>query len=142
MAPATNPQSKKIICEENLLCNRTENAWCCLITANAVIKSDNTGIEGEWIARQDRMERIFFEPNQNVFFLPNYVCNRFPNLVTYLARNCAILDITFENFVRLKKLKTLDLTANRITALQKSAFIDLVSLESIFLGKTHMKRPG
>lgn len=118
-----------IICDQNLHCNKVEDASCCLISKWTVIIRDVPEIKE---LRSLEMQRLLFEPNVNIFFLPD-IGYTFPNLTVYIAKKCKILMIDRKNFVDLKNLKILDLSANLITALQNSPFDDLVSLEKISL---------
>lgn len=130
---APKAQSRFLKCEQNLNCNQSEVPSCCLISSTAVI-NDVDSIFRE--PKNLEMERIVFEANEKIIFLPISVQNSFPNVTTYLAKNCAIVEISMKNFFKLTKLKSLDLSSNQITSLKNRTFHGLHSLEKIHLGKT------
>lgn len=133
MKSATSDSTSTIECEQNLHCNKKENASCCLISRSTVIQEHNLQI---YDSDRDTIQRILFEPNQNVFFLPVLIFYEFPSVVVYIAKNCRILKIGSNNFKGLRKLKTLDFSWNLITSLKNEIFNELVSLERISLSMT------
>lgn len=104
---------------------------CCLITKTAINASNLTifGLEDESVRLFDSSR------NQNVEFLPIHISNKFPNLVSYDANRCAIKEISQTNFGNLFHLKMLNLVGNRLRTIVSNTFEDLVSLESLLLGK-------
>lgn len=124
--------SEGFLCNENFHCNLRGNDGCCLIRAYTIIKDDDWTF---FLYRNDAVERFLFEANQNIFFLPIKVSHSIPNVNTYIAKECAVLELNDENFSGLYKLKFLDLSSNKITSLKTSFFKDLLELEKIFLGE-------
>lgn len=104
---------------------------CCLITKTAINASDFT------ISGQEDESVLLFDSsrNHNVEYLPIRISNQFPNLVTYDADRCAIKEISKSNFENLFHLRMLNLIGNRLKIIVSDTFRDLVSLESLLLGK-------
>jgi Leucine-rich repeat (LRR) protein len=78
---------------------------------------------------------LYFGGNKNVNFLPNFVAEKFPNLLLYGADYCAIKEVMKQNFKGLNKLKKLYLNNNQIEKVVRGTFEDLVDLEALWLSK-------
>jgi Leucine rich repeat len=126
-------KAKFIDCEETntiefektsvLVCdmtNRTEiDSYAAMITATR-----NKSITG-----------LSFTNNENIFFLPENVAEKFPNLLLYTAAKCSIKEVSCQNFKGLKYLKWLILQHNQIEKIKSNTFEDLQELDWIALSK-------
>ncbi|KAL7026929.1 hypothetical protein ACKWTF_005238 [Chironomus riparius] len=96
-----------------------------LISANPLFSSD--------FVNADTIEAISFKNNKNVKYLPKNLFNIFPNLVEFSAENAGLTKINPQDFKGLKKLKSLNLSANGLTNIDRESFKDLTSLEELIL---------
>lgn len=103
----------------------------CFFNGTTVISFENTTVAG---LENSDVDGIVFENNKKIQFLPVNVYKKFPNLVTYGARNASIKEISALNFDRLTRLAYLDLRANQIEFVPKSCFEGLFELKELFLG--------
>lgn len=81
------------------------------------------------------MHAVWFANNTNIKYLPIQVNERFPNLELYNAENCAVAEVSKENFKDLILMETLNLAGNVIEEVKSDTFEDLFGLDSINLGK-------
>jgi Leucine-rich repeat (LRR) protein len=73
--------------------------------------------------------------NKKIHYLPIGVKEAFPHLEFISAGQCAVREISKENFAGLSSLKALWLEQNRIEKIDTNTFEDLVSLEHLWLCK-------
>lgn len=117
----------EIVCDDDECFDKP----CCFVKETAINASDCT-ISG----LQDESVRLFdASRNKNLEFLLIHVGDKFPNLVSYAAERCAITEISRQNFANLFHLRMLNLNRNLIESINIDTFYDLVSLESLMLGK-------
>lgn len=104
---------------------------CCLLTVTAINVPECTisGLEDDTVRLFDSSR------NRQVEFLPIRMGEKFPSLMTLDAQRCKVKEISKLNFENLFHLRTLNLNFNKLEAIQIDTFKDLVSLESLFLGK-------
>lgn len=93
---------------------------------NTVIHFDGTDVE---------VDAIFFNQNPKVEYLPIKIDEKFPNLISYDASNCAIVGIIRKNFKRLHTLENVNLVGNQISVLKTKSFQGLLSLKVLNLGE-------
>lgn len=105
------------------------------MTGSTIIDSQGFRIAS---AKNETIGGLDFELNKNVSFLPVYVNEAFPDLVTFFASSCSIKTISKENFRNLSKLKVLCLNNNQIEIIQNDVFKDLTSLERLTLGEHNL----
>lgn len=103
----------------------------CFFNGTTVIGFVNTTVAD---LENSDVDGIVFESNKKINFLPVNVYKKFPNLVTYGARNASIKEISTMNFDRLTRLAYLDLRANEIKFVPNSCFEGLFELKELFLG--------
>jgi hypothetical protein len=78
---------------------------------------------------------LTFYSNTKIYFLPVHVSTAFPDLLDYDAMVCSLTTIGRHNFKGLNKLKALLLYKNQITTIYSDTFVDLTSLEYLYLRK-------
>lgn len=76
---------------------------------------------------------IVFFKNKNIYYLPEQVGQKFPNLVGYYADGCSILAVDRVNFQDIPKLESLVLSGNRLVSLPANVFFDLKALKEVLL---------
>lgn len=74
-----------------------------------------------------KVEILEFNNNTNIEFLPIKINQNFLILEKYLAVNCAIKKISYENFKGLFNLRDLHLVNNQIEVIQSGLFDDLIN---------------
>lgn len=104
----------------------------CVMNKETVINASNFVVAD---LRDEEIEGITFNENKNIEYLPYKIHMQLPNLDTYWARKCAIKQITKENFEKLIRLKSLDLTYNQIQKISGNTFKGLESLTNVDLGE-------
>lgn len=108
------------------------NQHSCSLDKTTAINSSDFTISS---ASNNSVLGMYFRNNKKIFFLPVGVDKSFQNLVSIRADACSIESITKENFVKLSKLKYLNLQNNRIEKIMSDTFFDLKSLEYLNLSK-------
>jgi hypothetical protein len=103
----------------------------CDISPTAKINSTRATIS----STDTSISRLNLSNNKQVIYLPEGVDEKFPNLLHYEAKNCAISVISRNNFKGLGKLKKLNLWGNQIVRIPNNAFEDLKDLEVLSLGE-------
>lgn len=78
---------------------------------------------------------VFFDRNKNIEFLPENIYEKFPNIVSYTAWDCALNSVSKVNFKSLSKLRRLALNNNKIQRIESDTFEDLKALELLMLSK-------
>jgi hypothetical protein len=84
-------------------------------------------------SRDENVKAIDMSENKKIIFLPDSPADVFPNLEIYYSFNCAIKEITRENFRGLIKLNYLQLAYNQIEIIRSDTFQDLAAIERIDL---------
>jgi hypothetical protein len=84
-------------------------------------------------SRNEAVKGLVFQNNKNIFYLPENVAEKFPNLFEYAALNCSIENVLRQHFSGLKRLRLIDLGYNQIEEMAVETFIGLVSVEEIIL---------
>jgi Leucine rich repeat len=123
--------------KSNVSCERIEefewypeaNHKTCFTQALTIIDSIEFSFS---TARDEKMEGLWLT-GKSVTFLPIQVNETFPNLMIYEAGSLSIKELARENFLGLKKLKSLNLYGNKIERIASDIFIDLTSLENLIL---------
>jgi Leucine rich repeat len=95
---------------------------------------DSTGVSIS-ANRENSVRGLFFDKNKKIFYLPENVHIKFPNILGISAEHCFIYNISKENFEGLKKLRFLNLVHNEIETIANDTFTDAVDLEKILLSK-------
>jgi hypothetical protein len=85
--------------------------------------------------KDESMFALTFWGNENIFFLPRKVNEKFPNLSTYNAGSTSIKQILQHDFIGLIKLRVLFLHFNQIEIIESTTFEGLNALEIIWLRK-------
>lgn len=95
------------------------------------------GLQGYLISSAEdlRMEQLNLNSNKNIFFLPENIGQKYPNLLKIWAIGCSIKSISRRVFSNLVTLKQLKLMSNQIEELESEMFKDLKSLEELDLGE-------
>lgn len=106
---------------------------CCFMNGTTTINSTETEIS---FASDASMGIVLFQFNKEIEFLPKKMFKTFPGLIEIVASYCSITAVFRENFVNLRKLKSIGLQGNLITELSDDTFerSGLESLEFIGLG--------
>lgn len=86
-------------------------------------------------SKDESIAAIQLARNKKIFFLPEKVNEKFPNLVLYSANECSIKEISKVNFKGMKLLKSLYLYHNFIEKIPSDTFEDLNSLKELELRK-------
>jgi Leucine-rich repeat (LRR) protein len=103
----------------------------CYVNRNLSIE-----IEGFVISSEDsNVKALDFGQNKNIEFLPSSPYQAFPSLELYNAPNCSVKSVTFQNFMKLNKLRGLYLYENQIETIKSDTFKDLAALEELWMGK-------
>lgn len=83
----------------------------------------------------DHVIGIVFDYNFKIFYLPEKVHKKFPNLQGISAENCSVKSISRNNFAKLPSLSVLLLNGNKITAITSDTFVDNINLLFIDLSE-------
>lgn len=106
---------------------------------NTCFMNDSTTIDTRGFiistANDETVQGLKFTGNEKIFFLPDNVAEKFPNLIFYFADFCSLTEVFKENFQRLDKLRVLLLSNNHIERVYGESFVDLTSLEDLNLGE-------
>jgi hypothetical protein len=78
---------------------------------------------------------LFLGQNKKIEFLPASPYQTFSNLEAYSASRCSIKNVSYQNFMKLGKLRRLNLYDNKIEIIASDVFKDLAALEDLDLGK-------
>jgi Leucine-rich repeat (LRR) protein len=115
---------------------RMGNLRCCFMQNDIEISSRNSKISNV----DETVTALDFSHNKKISILPVEINDSFENLKALAALECAIGEISEDNFRGLNKLKFLDLTENLIETIPNKTFDDLESLEFLALGdnKIHL----
>jgi Leucine rich repeat len=81
------------------------------------------------------MGGLRFDHNKQVYYLPENVGEKFPNLLAHYASFCNVKEISKKHFKNLSKLKFLGLDHNQIETILSDTFEDLIELEILWLSK-------
>lgn len=119
-----------ISCDVIVTCLDFEN--CCFGNVTASINSKTSKFDG---TEEETVHAIWFANNTNIKYLPIQVFLHFPKLALYNAENCAISEISKENFENLSELEAVNLAGNQIEVVQSDTFDSIIGLERIDLGK-------
>lgn len=84
-------------------------------------------------ANDHGMQQLSMVDNKKVFFLPDNIDEKLPNLLKIDAHSCSIKSISNGVFDNLAKLKELFLHYNQISEIESETFKDLISLEKLDL---------
>ena len=79
--------------------------------------------------------KIYFMKNNEIYFLPIGVHEKFPNLINYSAQSCSILSISKKNFEKLRKLVRVELDENFISSIRSNTFEFLENLAYVTLSR-------
>lgn len=133
----TQIESKEIACESV----GYERSWgfamqqVCKMEQTTVISSDGVTIK----PLDDVITRLSFDRNKKISYLPVYVSEIFPDLLTYSAKRCGIKSILKKHFSGMWRLVELFLGGNQIEKVQSDTFEDLTLLERLDLGNNKIK---
>lgn len=98
-----------------------------------------TGYEIE-TRKFDHVIGIIFDYNLNIYYLPEKVNKKFPNLQGISAEKCSVKMISRNNFAKLPSLSVLLLNENKITAIASDTFRDNINLLFIDLSEWKHKK--
>ena len=124
----------KISCEIILDFDAGLNGILKSCDVSSSVKINSTKARFSDVSNQ-AVSRLHLSNNKNIFFLPENIDEKFPNLLQYEAKYCEILIITKTNLKNLGKLRKLNLWGNKIEKIPNDVFQDLVGLEVLSLGK-------
>lgn len=100
---------------------------------------DKTKIDSESYTissdRDDEVERMMLSRNKKISYLPENIDEKFPNIIEFSAASCNLKKISRKNFRNLRKLKQLWLVDNLIAKRCSDTFLDLESVEFIYLSE-------
>lgn len=85
--------------------------------------------------RDESIGDIDFSENEKIEYLPYKIFMQLPNLGTYDANECAIKQISKENFEKLSRLRVIELNSNKIQKVSGNTFKGLESLAHIDLSE-------
>lgn len=71
-------------------------------------------------------------------YVPKYISNFFPNVLTLQISNAKLLSISSDDLAGLKKLVHINLMQNKLQSLDESTFEDLQSLKAIYLSSNQI----
>lgn len=102
----------------------------CVFKNSSVINSTDFFISDR---RHDGVNSISFHANSKIEFLPVSIFLKFSNVQSYDADRCSIQEISKKNFEHLLKLRSINLSFNRIKTIKHDTFERLPKLETILL---------
>lgn len=108
-----------------------EGVDTCILTPNTVINATNFVI-GD--LRDEKIGGIYFFNNEGIEYLPYKVYMQLPHLVKYYGRACAVKQISRENFEKLTRLRSINLSFNQIQKISGNTFEGLENLRVVDLG--------
>jgi Leucine rich repeat len=103
----------------------------CFLQENTIIDQPDV----KFGPRDESMKGLAMWDNKAIFYLPEKIGDMFPNLMGIGASNCALKEITKDNFKGLNKLKLLGLRKNQIKSIASDTFENLIALEKLWLGE-------
>lgn len=121
----------EISCEEVVQWGMN-NVRTCVMNGRSAINTSNVVISGP---KDDKVLEVDFSGNRKIELLPALIAVKYPKLRHYSAWLCAIRKISKINFYQLTSLEWLDLSYNRIEAIDDNTFHGLTSLQKIDLCK-------
>lgn len=83
----------------------------------------------------EKIKAISFSHNSNIFYLPDKVYEKFPEIQMFEAKNCKIGRIEASNFEKLNSLIAVDLSNNLIKSVPFDVFKDSRKLQVISLSE-------
>lgn len=128
---------------------RSSNEVICERFENHLWKADHAQLETCFIQEQrigslgysigslhdENVTGLWFDDNEDLFYLPENVSRTYPNLQGLSAERCSLRAIGKDNFRGLKSLRFLWLTNNMLERIPSDTFQELVSLEKLYLCK-------
>jgi Leucine rich repeat len=126
-------EGKEISCErfgEQDWNNSGKKVKLCYMTPSTSIDSSGATVS----THDETIKLLFLGNNKKIFYLPDNVGGKFPNLLYYVASNCSIAQINQQNFKALNKLEFLDLRQNQIEKITSNTFDGLKELKNLDLG--------
>lgn len=122
--------------EEKLVeCEKIEIKYdlkTCYLEGRTIIDSRKFLISS---TEDHEMQRLDIDENKKIFYLPENIYEKYPNLVAIRARQSSIKSISNGLFDNLTVLKELYLSFNQIEEIESDSFKDLKSLEKLHLGE-------
>lgn len=88
--------------------------------------------------KNENVTGLTFEGNKKIVYLPVKLYENLSNLLGIDASNCAIRQISNENFRRLNFLRQIWLRGNEIEIIASDTFENLEALEHLSLGENEM----
>lgn len=113
--------------ERTVPCEKVEHSQCFFNTTTR-ITSNSIGVDSG-----DMANRVYFNTNTKILYLPIGLSKVFPNLVEIDATYCALHAVTSDNLSGLKHLSRLWLRDNMIETIPKGTFEGLVGLSDVDL---------
>lgn len=114
----------------------TSSLSSCIVSQSTVINA--TGFKVD-IEANEAFTTIDFSFNENIYFLPENISEKMPNLIDYKADHCSVEAISRVNFLNLHKLMNILLSSNQISSIASGTFENLKALKRIELGKFEEK---
>lgn len=121
--------SKEVFCERYRDFDLYET---CYMDTNTIIDSDNF-VVGD--LKDEDVGAVISNRNKKIEYLPLQIYKQFPNLYLYLASECAIKQISKENFEKLNRLTVLNLAHNQIQKIRADTFVGVPSLSNVLLSE-------
>lgn len=122
--------------EKTIQCGSIKNHFVgrdyktCYFNKTAAIDSRGFSITS---SEDETIEQLYIKSNKNIFYLPENIHEKFPNIESIIASSCSIKSISKEVFKNLTHLKRFDANLNQITEIESYLFEDLISLEHLGL---------
>lgn len=122
-------ESKEVSCERYRDFDLYES---CFLDTSTTIDSDNFVIAD---LKDEEVGAVIFNGNKKIEYLVLQIYKQFPNLYLYLAKECAIKQISKENFEKLNRLTVLNLAHNNIQKVRADTFNGVPNLSYIMLSE-------
>ena len=106
----------------------------CFFDNATVIKNNDSRID--FSDRRDVLLIEFQTFNEEIEYLPVFIHKAFPNVAGISADHLALVEVTRENFVNLKKLIEITAAFNRIEKIASDTFTGLTRLFALNFSKT------
>lgn len=84
-------------------------------------------------SRDESVEGLSIEHNENIKFLPENIADTFPNLIGLEVWNCSVKSVERRHFKNLRELKELIIAYNKVKNVDSEAFKDQGKLERLQL---------
>jgi Leucine-rich repeat (LRR) protein len=128
-----NVETNELLCEkvDNIDWPHAEEVETCWMQNTTVIDQKTMRISN----RDGAVRALAVFTNKQIHYLPIGIKDTFPHLEFMSAGQCAVREVSKENFAGLSNLTALWLEQNQIEKISSDTFEDLVSLKHLWLCK-------